>query len=217
MQHHLIHIDGLVVDTATGEILGYDAKQSIYDAPYSYSTPVVNPFAIRVCRANGYQLDPEQHESTTDYVMSVANLGSPDSEDNTSRRGPKPKVLSNLLARHIQVANAEGMGWIDDHVYGACYVVAGISNGKLNASPCDVLRVCMLDSISTDSVQAVIRNHVNLPVSKPQARRLAQVARYAVGGINHYLHSNPDIKHHLDYEVDFAAAYQQAQPQKQAA
>lgn len=29
MQHHLIHIDGLVVDTFTGEILGYDEKVSV--------------------------------------------------------------------------------------------------------------------------------------------------------------------------------------------
>lgn len=36
MHHHLIHADGLVVDTSTGEILGYDGQPSTYATPYDY-------------------------------------------------------------------------------------------------------------------------------------------------------------------------------------
>ncbi|MCY1192035.1 hypothetical protein D9M72_32890 [compost metagenome] len=36
MHHHLIHIDGLVVDTNTGEILGYDEKPSVFSERPDY-------------------------------------------------------------------------------------------------------------------------------------------------------------------------------------
>lgn len=40
--HHLIHVDGLVVDTTTGEILGYDGKPSVYATPHDYVPGITN-------------------------------------------------------------------------------------------------------------------------------------------------------------------------------
>jgi len=213
---HLLYVGGLLISPITGEIFGYDDKPSIYDTPYNYSTPVTNRFAAKADRARGFQLDPDYRSAETidDGTSNPNNVVVPEEK---SGRGPKPKVFINSLARHIQVADAEAMGWVDDYVYGACCGVGGRSNGKLNASPADVRRVCMLDTISTDSVQAIIRNHEKLPVSKPHARRIAQIARFAIGGMSHYLHRNPAIKKTLDYEVNFGASYHQQSVYQEAA
>lgn len=42
MHHHLIHADGLVVDTTTGEIIGHDDKPSAYADPYDYKPCLTN-------------------------------------------------------------------------------------------------------------------------------------------------------------------------------
>lgn len=212
----LLHVDGLLISPITGEIFGHDDKPSIYETPYNYSTPVMNRFTTKADRARGFQLDPNYRLAET-KDDGTSNPGNVVVSNEKSGRGPKPKVLINPLARHIQVADTEAMGWVDDYVHGACCTVGGRSNGRLNASPADVRRVCMLDTISTDSVQAIIRNHEKLPVSKPHARRIAQIARFAIGGISHYLHRNPAIKKILDYEVGFAASYHQQPIYQEAA
>jgi hypothetical protein len=124
-----------------------------------------------------------------------------------SKRGPKPKVFVNVLAPFIQVANAEGMQWLDDIVYGACYTSGEVSNGTLNVSPSDVLRVCMLQVISTETVRSVIRTRSFEPVSERQARRIAKAAKFAVGGVDLYLPRNPEAMAVLQFEFDFIAAY----------
>lgn len=40
MHHHLTHVDGLVVDIATGEILGYDGKPSVFSERPDYKPPL---------------------------------------------------------------------------------------------------------------------------------------------------------------------------------
>lgn len=42
MCHHLIHTDGLVIDTTTGEIIGHDVKPSAYSDPYDYQPGLTN-------------------------------------------------------------------------------------------------------------------------------------------------------------------------------
>lgn len=52
MHYHLIHIDGLVVDTATGEILDYEGKPSVFSERPDYKPP------LSECRSAD---DLEQH------------------------------------------------------------------------------------------------------------------------------------------------------------
>jgi hypothetical protein len=204
----LIHADGLVVDTTTGEIAGYDRKPSVHATPYDYTFPEENPFRRRVAQADGFHLDPVDTPSmATGETSETLELPAGESLQRDAKRGPKPKVFVNLLAQHIQVAYAENHAWLDDYVFGACSVVGGVSNGKLNVSPSDVRRVCMLERISTEGVQAIIRNHDFKPVSPQQARRLAQVARFALDGMSLYLQRNPETMKFLAFEVDFASSY----------
>lgn len=76
-----------------------------------------------------------------------------------AKRGPKSKAFVNALHRHLQVAVAEEMQWIDDYVHGACATVAKVHNGVFRVSPSDVIRVCLISIITTDSVQSIILNH----------------------------------------------------------
>lgn len=203
-----IHVDGLVVDPATGEIIGHDDKPSIYATSDDYEAPQANPFRARVTQTNGFHLDPfEVDREWPDTGEVISENLAIELVQAGAKRGPKPKIFANPLARHIQIAHGDNMPWVDDYVYGACSVVGGVSNGKLNVSPGDVLRVCMLEAISTESVQAAIRNHDLVSVSPRQAQRIAQVARFAVGGIALYLERNPQVREALAFEVDFAASY----------
>lgn len=142
-----------------------------------------------------------------DFEPGVIPVGVIDLDAVRAKRGPKPKVFVNTLALFIQIARDERMQWVDDFVYGACYTIGEISNGTLNVSPSDVLRVCMLPIVSTEAVRSVIRTRSFEPVSDRQARRIAKVATFAIGGIDLYLSRNPRIMDALRYEVDFIASY----------
>ena len=202
----LIHADGLVIDTNTGEIIGYDSKPLVHAAPYDYKVPQANPFRARIAQADGFHLAPiESGLSSTGESISENKATEPVQAG--AKRGPKPKVFVNQLAQHIQVAHAESMPWVDDYVYGACSVVGDVSNGKLNVSPGDVVRVCMLETISTKGVQAIIRNHDLVSISERQAQRIAKVVRFALEGMALYLERNLETMKALAFEVDFAASY----------
>lgn len=68
--------------------------------------------------------------------------------------------------------------FVEEAVYTALYIVAGTSNGKLNASPKAVYKTLMLREISTETVKTV---EFGYDMSKRQAQRLAQTARFALG------------------------------------
>jgi hypothetical protein len=215
----LISVNGLPVDNHTGEIVGYKKTVSIYDTHYDYAVPSTDPFTTRNAKVSGFLLDPIDcpPRTTTDR-----NYIEPDIQEAIpvragAKRGPKPKVFANSLARHVRLTHAEKQSWLDDYIYGACNVVGGVSNGKLNVSPSDVVRACMLDIISTDRIQAAIQNHEFQPVSERQARRIAQVARFALDGIALCLERHPQIKGALDYEIELAASYAPPQLLEQAA
>ncbi|MEE4224825.1 hypothetical protein [Pseudomonas viridiflava] len=135
-----------------------------------------------------------------------ANQDFPDA-DLKPKRGPKPKTFSNGLHRHLQVAVAEDMHWFDDYVHGACATVAKAHNGVFRVSPSDVLRVCLIPVISTESVQSIVLNHELTPVSADHARRIAQTARFALGGMALFLEDNPDLYDVLEAEVSFILSY----------
>lgn len=197
------NIDGFRVDQETGEIYGeyittqYTPIQQAYELPQ----PAIDGIQER------YPIDPDSHVVVGDFEPSVIPIGVIDLDAVRAKRGPKPKVFVNTLAQYIQVAHAEEMHWVDDFVYGASYTSGGASNGTLNVSPTDVLRVCMLPMISTETVRSVIRNRSFEPVSESQARRIANAAKFAVGGIDLYLSRKPEVMEVLRYEVDFIASY----------
>ncbi|MNG00586.1 hypothetical protein D3C85_293260 [compost metagenome] len=68
--------------------------------------------------------------------------------------------------------------FVQDAVYTALYIVAGTSNGKLNASPKAVYKTLMLREITTETVKQV---EYGYDMSKRQAQRLAQTTRFALG------------------------------------
>ena len=65
----------------------------------------------------------------------------------------------------------------------------------------------MLPVISTETVRSIIRNRSFESISESQARRIANAAKFAVGGIDLYLSRNPEVMDALRYEVDFIASY----------
>jgi hypothetical protein len=202
-QCHTSNINGFRVDQTTGEIYGeyitaqYEPTPEVYEATQSFEDVAQGQYLI----------DPEVTTVIDDFAPSMIPEGVIDLDMARAKRGPKPKVFVNTLAQYIQVAHAEEMRWVDDYVYGACYTSGGTSNGTLNVSPTDVLRVCMLPVISTETVRTVIRNRSFEPVSESQARRIANAAKFAVGGIDLYLSQKPQVMGILRYEVDFIASY----------
>lgn len=200
---HTSNIDGFRVDQTTGEIYGEFIATQYAPEPEDYEPPRTSTDGV----PERYLLDPDSHVVVGEFEPSVIPVGVIDLDAVRAKCGPKPKVFVNTLAPYIQVAHAEGMQWVDDFVYGACYTVGKVSNGKLNVSPSDVLRVCMLPIISTKAVRSVIRTRSFEPVSDRQARRIAEVATFAIGGIDLYLSRNPRIMDALHYEVDFIASY----------
>ena len=93
------------------------------------------------------------------------------------------EVVSDWLIQH-RLHNLEPEvkfklpAFVEEAVYTALYIVAGTSNGKLNASPKAVYKTLMLKEISTESVMTV---EYGYDMSKRQAQRLAQTARFALG------------------------------------
>lgn len=197
------NIDGFRVDQETGEIYGEYITTQYTPTQEAYEPPLPSTDGAQ----ERYLLDPDSHMVVGDFETSVIPIGVIDLDVVRAKCGPKPKVFVNTLAPYIQVAHAEGMQWVEDFVYGACYTSGEVSNGTLNVSPSDVLRVCMLPIVSTEAVRSVIRTRSFEPVSDRQARRVAKVATFAIGGMDLYLSRNPRIMDALHYEVDFIASY----------
>ncbi|AZC94216.1 hypothetical protein [Pseudomonas chlororaphis] len=200
---HTSNIDGFRVDQATGEIYGEYITNQYDPAPEIYEHPQTSAGIAQ----DQYLIDPDANTVVDDFAPSLMPECVIDLDAVRAKRGPKPKVFVNVFAPIIQVAHAECMQWIDDFVYGACYTSGEVSNGTLNVSPTDVLRVCMLPLISTGTVRSAIRNRSFEPVSERQARRIAKVAKFAVGGVDLYLSRNPEVMAVLQYEVEFVASY----------
>lgn len=99
--------------------------------------------------------------------------------------------------------------FVDDAVWAALAIVAGVSNGKLNVSPKLVKKALMLKIISTEEVK---RLEVGYDMSDRQAQRLAKTARFALNGIRHriqeYENNVPeDVKLNSALERQFVKDY----------
>jgi len=107
--------------------------------------------------------------------------------------GRKAKVTDNVLVadwliqnRWLNSLNTDTKqqlpAFVDDAVWAAVAIVAGVSNGKVNVSPKLVMKALMLKTISSEEVK---RLEVGYDMSKRQSQRLAQTARFALDGIRH--------------------------------
>lgn len=198
------NIDSFIIDPATGQVLGSYTTHAIAPAPYDYPMPQVGkPSAVYL----SFELDPAPRPDITEVEVEGLPDGVIDLDAQRSKRGPKPKVKANQIASLLKVAHAEHRGWVDDYVYGSCYVAAGDSNDKLNVKPSHVLRACLLNEISVEVVKRVIRLEGLRTMSDQQARRICQCARFAIDGMEFYLERNPTVRQQLQFEVDFADSY----------
>lgn len=199
------NIDGFIVDPATGQVLGSYTTHALAAVPYDY--PLPTQVAKTSAAYLSFELDPAPRLDVTELELEGLPEGVIDLDAQRSRRGPKPKVKANQIASLLKVAHAEHRGWVDDYVYGSCYVAAGDSNDKLNVKPTHVLRACLLDEISVEVVKRVIRLDWLRTMSDQQARRICQCARLAIDGMELYLERNPTVRQQLQFEVDFADSY----------
>ncbi|HEF4758054.1 TPA: hypothetical protein SAN82_000438 [Pseudomonas putida] len=201
------NIDGFIVDPATGQVLGSYTTHAL--APVAYDYPLPTQIAKTSAVYLSFELDPAPRPDVSEVEVDGLPDGVIDLDAQRSKRGPKPKVKANQIASLLKVAHAEHRGWVDDYVYGSCYVAAGDSNDKLNVKPPHVLRACLLDEISVEVVKRVIRLDGLRTMSDQQARRICQCARLAIGGMEFYLERNPTVRQQLQFEVDFANSYHQ--------
>ena len=198
------NIDGFIVDPATGQVLGSYTTHAIAPVLYDYPLPQVGKTSAAY---TSFELDPAPRPDATEVEVESLPNGVIDLDAQRSKRGPKPKVKSNKIASLLKVAHAEKRGWVDDYVYGSCYVAAGDNNDKLNVKPTHVLRACLLDEISVEVVKRVIRLDGLRTMSDQQARRICQCARLAIGGMELHLERNPTVRQGLQFEVDFADSF----------
>ena len=107
--------------------------------------------------------------------------------------GRKAKVTDNILVAEWLIQNRwmnslntdtkqQLPAFVDDAVWAAVSIVAGVSNGKVNVSPKLVMKSLMLKVITSEAVKKL---EVGYEMSDRQSRRLAQTARFALDGIRH--------------------------------
>lgn len=134
--------------------------------------------------------------------------------------GRKAKVLDNVLVAEWLIQNRwmnslnvdtkqQLPAFVDDAVWAAVSIVAGVSNGKVNVSPKLVMKSLMLKTISAEEVKKL---EVGYEMSDRQSRRLAQTARFALDGIRHkiqeYEHNMPEaVKLNWIMEKKFVQDY----------
>lgn len=205
------NIDGLSVEAVTGEVMGSYTTHDFDPAPYDYPLPTQGDKTLETFVHLCHELDPMPRPDVAEVVVDVLPDGVIDLDAERSRRGPKPKVTPNQIASLLKVAHSEKRGWVDDYVFGACAIAAGISNGKLNASPSHVLQACLLDEISVEVVKRVIKLDGLITMDERTARRICQCTRFAISAMERHLERNPTARQQLQGEVDFANSYYQAE------
>ncbi|MFK3942022.1 hypothetical protein ACI2KC_10085 [Pseudomonas monteilii] len=99
--------------------------------------------------------------------------------------------------KQVRKRSELNLHWFDDYIMGACYVSMREDHGRLDVSPTDIRRICKLDTISAKGVKSLIWNHEIRFVSQRHAQRLANVAMFAIEGIEIFLDRNPSIKSKL--------------------
>lgn len=108
------------------------------------------------------------------------------------KRGRPPKVTDNKDVADWLIKNKwKDLGqdvrsrlpdFVHDAVYGALYICAGTSNGKLNIQPELIYRCIMQPEISTQSTSNILE-FLETPLAPRTVERITQVSRFAAKGI----------------------------------
>lgn len=105
------------------------------------------------------------------------------------------KDVSNITELNRAEWPEARQNWFDDIVYGSCNTSVGVNNGKLNVSIRDVKALLRLPEFSSKDVGASM---YTFETDDRRQRAVAQAARHALDGINHYLHCNPSLLEALE-------------------
>lgn len=108
----------------------------------------------------------------------------------SSPRGRKPKVTQNPYADIIRVGLIRRMQWLEDYITGAVHTAGGVSNGKPNVAIGDVEKLLCCKEICAKNVGISM---YTLRTDPRRQRAVAQAARFALNGIDYFLHMNPSI------------------------
>ncbi|MCX2889833.1 helix-turn-helix domain containing protein [Pseudomonas sp. DCB_BI] len=205
MHHHLIHVDGLVVDTVTGEILGYDAKPSIYQGLYDCMQAAPQKPKGLNSRHHVVDYNDGSPVPTNETIPNDDRFIVSASAEKKSNAGAKQRVVKNPFYALLDIAKFEKvkLPFVDGYIHGAIHIGPGIINGRYSVAASDVRQVLHQPLISRDVAVGFLRNHESGVMSKTQADRVVLAARIALGGIALYLERNPDVLATFDLTVDF--------------
>jgi len=108
-------------------------------------------------------------------------------------------VFRNPVALLMPLLHWESPGWLDDIVTGSIATSASSSKGQLNVRPSAVYAALFLHDVTAAAVR-----HGDMSERTSQA--VAQSARHAARGIDHYLAMNPKVRSEFQklYEMEKA-------------
>lgn len=106
------------------------------------------------------------------------------------------------MAHLMPLLHWESPGWLDDIVTGSIATSASSSKGRLNVRSSAVYAALFLDVVTAAAVKRG-------EMSERTSQAVAQSARHAVRGIDHYLAMNPEVHSQFQklYEMEKAQAY----------
>lgn len=134
--------------------------------------------------------DNHYHQDRFGNLKPVKQTNVVGSPTGSSQRGRKPKVTQNPYADIIRLALKLKMNWVDDYIIGAAFTSAGCSNGKPNVSPDDVASLLCCEEICAKNVGVSM---YTFEISLRRQQLVAQAARFALNGIDYFLHMNPSM------------------------
>lgn len=99
--------------------------------------------------------------------------------------------------------------FVEEAVYAAVYIVAGVSNGKVNISPKLIFKTLMLSEITSQTVKNC---EIGYEMTDRTARRLAQCSRFALNAISRRVQEceanwTEEEKMNWKLEKDFIESY----------
>ncbi len=108
----------------------------------------------------------------------------------TKGAGRPPAITINENYQVIRMALTLGQNWINDIIYGSCTTSAGVSNGRLNVRIKEATQLLCLPKFSSKDVGISL---YTFNLSDRRQRLVAQAARHALDGINHYLQTHKSL------------------------
>lgn len=114
-----------------------------------------------------------------------------------NRRGRPAQRTENPIATHMILIALDQPAWLDDIIHGSIASSVGTTKGQLNVRSSEVTAALYLKAISVEAVK-----RPDMP--DRSARSIAQAARHAARGIDHYLNNQPQLLEVLKLERTLA-------------